>query len=282
MFHPIVRRSAVCRLVVACAPLLTLACGGQPRDDQSQAGNATDPAPLVDYLAQENQYSQHGEELIIRDFFRDRRDGFFLDVGCAWPVRYSNTYYLESRLGWTGIGIDALPEYAERWLKRRRKSRFFNFIVTDHSGGPQTFYRTRRPDLRGVSSLHGGRGPVGQIEYEEIQIPTITLTDLLDQNDIAKIDLLTMDIEDAEPKALAGFDIDRFSPELVCVEAHVDVRTSLLEYFLHTATRVSSATPNETRSTTTSPARRAAEPAVADLDGRRWRALVVAGIRQRE
>ena len=28
-------------------------------------------------------YSQHDEELIIRDFFQDRREGFFLDVGCA-------------------------------------------------------------------------------------------------------------------------------------------------------------------------------------------------------
>ena len=214
-----------------CVPLLMLACGGQPGDEQAQAGNAPDAAPLVDYLAQENHYSQHGEELIIRHFFRDRREGFFLDVGCAWPVRYSNTYYLESRLGWAGIGIDALPEYAERWHKRRRKSRFFNFIVTDHSGGLETFYRTERADLRGISSLERGRGPVGEVQYEEIQIPTITLTDLLDQNDVASIDLLTMDIEGAEPLALAGFDIDRFKPELVCVEAHVDVREGLLEYF---------------------------------------------------
>ncbi len=72
---------------------------------------------------------------------------------------------------------------------------------------------------------------MGDVQYEEIQIPTITLTDLLDQNDVERIDLLTMDIEDAEPLALAGFDIDRFKPELACVEAHVGVRESLMEYF---------------------------------------------------
>jgi hypothetical protein len=40
-----------------------------------------------------------------------------------------------------------------------------------------------------------------------------------------------MDIELWEPKALAGFDIERFRPALVCVEAHPEVRQSLLDYF---------------------------------------------------
>ena len=40
-----------------------------------------------------------------------------------------------------------------------------------------------------------------------------------------------MDIELWEPKALAGFDIDRFRPSLVCVEAHPEVRQQILDYF---------------------------------------------------
>ena len=40
-----------------------------------------------------------------------------------------------------------------------------------------------------------------------------------------------MDIELAEPKALAGFDVDRYRPALVCVEAHPDVRQEILDYF---------------------------------------------------
>jgi hypothetical protein len=49
-------------------------------------------------------YSQWNEELLIRDFFGDRRDGTFLDVGCADYKRLSTTYYLEERLGWSGGG----------------------------------------------------------------------------------------------------------------------------------------------------------------------------------
>jgi hypothetical protein len=40
-----------------------------------------------------------------------------------------------------------------------------------------------------------------------------------------------MDIELSEPKALAGFDIDRFKPALVCIEAHPDVRQRILNDF---------------------------------------------------
>ncbi len=50
-------------------------------------------------LSEKKLYSPFDEELIIRDFFRDRKGGFFLDVGCAWPIDANNTYYLE-RQGW--------------------------------------------------------------------------------------------------------------------------------------------------------------------------------------
>ena len=45
------------------------------------------------------------------------------------------------------------------------------------------------------------------------------------------MDFLSMDIELGEPAALAGFDIERFAPELVCVEAYNAIREKVLEYF---------------------------------------------------
>jgi len=61
--------------------------------------------------------------------------------------------------------------------------------------------------------------------------PTITLTELLDKEGLRKIDFVSMDIELAEPKALAGFDIERFRPRLLCIESHVEVRQPILDYF---------------------------------------------------
>ena len=170
-------------------------------------------------LAEENLYSLVSEELIIRDYFQDRRGGFFLDVGCAWAVDYSNTYYLEKHLGWTGIGVDALIEYASDWEVIRPTSKFRNYLITDKSGGEGTFFKS---DSLGLSSTNEklAEGTLFGFEVapEEVSVPMITLTDLLDQEGVTKVDLVSMDIEGHEPKAFAGFDINRFAPELLVIE----------------------------------------------------------------
>ena len=62
-------------------------------------------------------------------------------------------------------------------------------------------------------------------------MPTITLNDLLDSEKVQHVDYMSIDIELWEPKALAGFDIERFQPKLVCIEAHQQVRQQILDYF---------------------------------------------------
>ena len=62
-------------------------------------------------------------------------------------------------------------------------------------------------------------------------VPTTTLDKILAQERIERIDLLSMDIELAEPRALAGFDITRYRPALVCIESHPEVRQQILDYF---------------------------------------------------
>ncbi len=176
-------------------------------------------------------YSQHNEDLILRDFFQGCRNGFFLDVGCASPVENSNSYYLEKHLDWSGIAVDALGEFAAAWQRKRPRSRFFNFLVSDHSDSVESFYRS---ELRGTSSAQKERmkGPGGQqVKFDELKVPTITLTKLLEQNNVSRIDFLSMDIEGFEPIALAGFDIERFRPALACVEVKPAVRQKILDYF---------------------------------------------------
>lgn len=53
-----------------------------------------------------------------------KRNGTFLDVGCSHPQDISNTYTLEKRYGWSGVGIDNEPSYAELWQTERPDSTF--------------------------------------------------------------------------------------------------------------------------------------------------------------
>jgi FkbM family methyltransferase len=170
-------------------------------------------------LAEEKLYSVFDEELIIRDFFQDRRGGFFVDIGCAWPIRSSNTYYLEKHLGWTGIGIDALPDYAEAWREKRPASRFFNFLVTDRVSDAEPFYKSTGLGLSSVTRRNARGQKFGDdLPVEKIQVPATTLDALLEHEGITEVDLLAMDIEGHELTALGGMDLARFQPELVVAE----------------------------------------------------------------
>jgi FkbM family methyltransferase len=176
-------------------------------------------------------YSQNDEELLIRDFFDDRRGGFFVDVGSFHWEELSTTYFLEKYLGWSGIAIDAQAGFAEGYKKYRPKTKFFSYAVTDHSGDTLKLYLTG-----GTSSLNSEwykyfvKKGEEQAPPKAVDVPTITLNDLLQQNNVSKIDFLTMDIEGAEPAALAGFDIDKYQPELVLIEPTVNTREPIMKY----------------------------------------------------
>jgi len=175
-----------------------------------------------------NLYSQLGEELVIRDFFGDRQGGVFLDVGCADPVVGSTTCYLDKHLNWTGIAVDALERYRPAWESERPKTKFFAYAVTDRAGERMKFYEAPEPT---VSSVSKERVEAWGLKPIEIDVETITLNKLLDDNGIARIDFLSMDIEGAEFIALKGFDIARFRPSLVCVEKHEGAEQDMKAYF---------------------------------------------------
>ncbi len=177
--------------------------------------------PYSDHNA---RYSQFNEDKIIRHYFKDRRGGFFLDVGCAHPVTFSTTYYLEKHLGWKGIGIDALAEYGPQFKALRPGTKFLNYAVTDRSGGTTLLYIGKTAP-KGWSTITGS-GKRLLDDPRAVPVKKITLNDILKKEKVRSIDLLSMDIEDAEPLALAGFDIERFKPKLVCIEAHRTVRKS--------------------------------------------------------
>jgi FkbM family methyltransferase len=158
-------------------------------------------------------YSQDDEETLVRAFFQDRRHGFFLDVGAGDPVRHSTTYYLEKHLGWTGIAVDALGEYAEAYAQKRPGTRFFAFFAGERSGSTHDFFASEERDF----SSGTGSDPRGG-SYRKRVVPTIALDDLLGRERVARLDFLSMDIEGGEPSALAGLDLRRYRPELACIE----------------------------------------------------------------
>jgi len=175
---------------------------------------ADEPATRDILWTEKKLYSYGNEELIVRDFFQDRREGVFVEIGCAWPIKNSNTYYLEHHLGWGGIGVDGLPDFAPSWKESRPRSVFLNFLVTERSDELEKFYKV------GVWGLSTAEKDVAKDlpVVGEIQVPGVTLDDLLARQGVTELDFLSIDVEGHQQEVLAGFDVQRWKPKLVCIE----------------------------------------------------------------
>jgi FkbM family methyltransferase len=227
-------RFTLVQMVLAC--LLCIAVAGAAARYRYRAK----AAPIIEYPAHpesqalkekygphRNSYSE--EEWCIRDFFSDKRDGFFVDVGANDYKVTSNTYYLDTVLNWKGLAIEPQRQFEADYIKFRPRTKFLSFFVSDASNQLAKMYVLKKNSL--IASADRSFTEHEGEKAREIEVPTITLNDLLASEGVKKIDFISIDIELWEPKALAGFDVERFRPELVCIEAHPKVRQQILDYF---------------------------------------------------
>ncbi len=222
-------------VVVVALMVMTGFAGGVFYADRTDSPLDLDKRPVLaeeqaPFLARMGapRYSSHEEELYVRDFFSDKRDGVFVDVGASHYKDRSNTYYLESELGWRGVAIDPLVEFAADYKTHRPRTKFFPMFVSNKSDERAHLYV-------GKNSLFTSADRDFTNTFTDVQrtitASTITLDDLLTAEGISAIDFLSIDIELHEPQALAGFNLATYAPKLVCIEAHPEVRQQILDYF---------------------------------------------------
>jgi hypothetical protein len=104
------KRSSLLQLVLAWVVLVGVAACSRP---PAATGPNVEPEAeelKAKYGPTKNSYGP--EEWIIRDFFQDKRDGVFLDIGANHYKSTSNTYYLDQHLNWSGVAVDALQEFS--------------------------------------------------------------------------------------------------------------------------------------------------------------------------
>jgi FkbM family methyltransferase len=189
---------------------------------------ALELAPMAKkYGPQRN--TEHAEEWIVRDFFQDRRGGVFVDVGANDYRHHSNTYYLETALGWSGLAIEPQAKFASDYATHRPSTRFLPLFVSDSSNHRATLYVPANDQIASFDR-HFAES-VSNSAAEPISTNTATLDEILDGNNIRHVDFLSIDIELHEPQALRGFSIERFRPNLVAIESHTSVRQQILDYF---------------------------------------------------
>lgn len=64
-------------------------------------------------------WSQAWQDEFVANMLNFKRDGHFLDIGSTDGMNQSNSYFLESEMGWKGICVERGVGYTEHYRKNR-------------------------------------------------------------------------------------------------------------------------------------------------------------------
>lgn len=182
-------------------------------------------------------YSQDGEDMILKSFYENKKGykGFYVDVGAHHPVRYSNTYFFYNR-GWKGINVEPTPT-AIRPFKILR-SRDINLNVGVGSKRDSlTFYCFNEPALNTFSEELALEVDKKDNKYritKRVKVEVLPLSEIL-KNHLppgVKIDFMTVDVEGLDLEVLRSNDWNKYSPEYLMVEGHIDFE-ELVKYDIY-------------------------------------------------
>jgi FkbM family methyltransferase len=164
--------------------------------------------------------SQLGQDLQVINFYNNKENGFFIEIGASDGIELSNTYLLETQYKWKGICCEPIPERFEKCVKNRQNSICYNEAVYNESGLTFTFDIANSNDLlSGISDcIDAYKSYIGS-NKTTIQVQTISLLDVLDRaNAPSFIEYMSLDTEGSELEILKNFDFEKYTFGLIDVE----------------------------------------------------------------
>ena len=158
-------------------------------------------------------YSNWSIDLAVNFFFRNKKEGIYIDVGCHLPLLNNNTLLLYKR-GWTGINIDLDYNVIDTFNFLRNKDTNIQACISHNEEQKELFFFHSRSAKNTLNQQrgHGAR--------EVLKVQTKTLNTIIQNSTYAdkEIDFLSLDVEGSELDVLKGFDIDKYKPKIIVSE----------------------------------------------------------------
>ena len=161
-------------------------------------------------------YTRHGLDLLVNWFFRNTQNGVYIDVGC-WHPRWGNNTYLLHKRGWQGINLDLDLNTIEMFKNFRPDDFNKKIAVSDKNGSAELYFYHNHSPINTISKdIHEKRNTKTEIQ----EISCQTLNSIIEESQFKdqKINYLDIDVEGHELSVLKGFDLRKYSPDLVTLE----------------------------------------------------------------
>ena len=162
-------------------------------------------------------YAQNQEDVVLSNFFKDQKEGFYVDVGASDPTVRSVTKHFYD-LGWTGINIEPVPRFYDQLVKERERD--VNLCVA--VGSKEDTLSFFEFEAEGISTLNQDNADhFTNLGYpsKKITVDVVTLASICEKYCTKQIDFLKIDVEGWEKEVIEGGDWKNFRPRVVLLEA---------------------------------------------------------------
>jgi FkbM family methyltransferase len=159
------------------------------------------------------------EDLNILNYFGNKKNGFYIDVGCFHPIDRNNTYLLYLK-DWRGINIDISQFSIDLFNFLRPDDHNLKCAVTEKEQIVKIFFQKELSQLSTIDEEQAKKVFQGKIKSKEIK--AYTLDQIIKKSEYfdREIDLLDIDVEGADYRVLLGLNFKKYKPKLICVEIH--------------------------------------------------------------
>jgi FkbM family methyltransferase len=173
---------------------------------------------LTDFI--KFHYSQFGEDIILREILKKEISiGFYVDVGCYHPKKFSNTYRLYKK-GWSGINIDMEEDKISLFNMVRPRDINVLSPISDKEE-EVTLYRFSKYGHGSTIDKKIASETIDPL-YDKTIVKTRTLNKVINESPYkdTQIDVLSIDAEGVDFKVLKSLDIKKYSPKVIIIEDH--------------------------------------------------------------
>ena len=179
------------------------------------------------YKYKKISYSFNAVDLIIDYIFKNKNNGFYLDVGSQHPISNNNTYLLFKR-GWSGINIDLDKKNIDLFNTARPNDINLNLAISSDVAEKKLYFYHDKSPINTLDKVVSDFQTATVKKIKRIKTTTlnIALQNLKFNN---KIDYMNLDVEGHEMDIFKAFDLSLYKPSIISVE-FLDLDMKYLEF----------------------------------------------------